>query len=222
MQKEIYFTQKSIQKKAGSMMEQLDSARQRHGNIVFQAGKAALLVLDLQMYFLAFDSHAFIPSAPAILPGIGKLSAAFSEAGRPVVATRHLNTPENAGMMSKWWRDLIRPQTAYSGYIDAIDVDKTIQLDKMQYDAFHNTSLEELLRKQDVEQVIICGVMTHLCCETTARSAFMRGFEVFFTVDGTATYNERLHRASLLTLSHGFAIPVLVDELLSLLESDAG
>jgi bifunctional isochorismate lyase / aryl carrier protein len=60
--------------------------------------------------------------------------------------------------------------------------------------------------------------MTHLCCETTARSAFMRGFEVFFTMDGTATYNEQLHRASLLTLSHGFALPVLMDELLRLME----
>jgi isochorismate hydrolase len=48
----------------------------------------------------------------------------------------------------------------------------------------------------------------------------MRGFEVFFTIDGTATYNEQLHRASLLTLSHGFAIPVLIAELLHHLESD--
>ena len=48
----------------------------------------------------------------------------------------------------------------------------------------------------------------------------MRGFEVFFTVDGTATYNEELHRASLLTLSHGFAVPVLIDELLQIIEND--
>jgi isochorismate hydrolase len=56
--------------------------------------------------------------------------------------------------------------------------------------------------------------MTHLCCETTARSAFMHGFETFFTVDGTATYNEAFHRAALLNLSHGFALPLTVDEVL--------
>jgi isochorismate hydrolase len=56
--------------------------------------------------------------------------------------------------------------------------------------------------------------MTHLCCETTARSAFMRGLQVFIAVDGTATYSEAFHRASLLNLSHGFALPVLVDEIL--------
>jgi isochorismate hydrolase len=65
--------------------------------------------------------------------------------------------------------------------------------------------------------------MTHLCCETTARSAFMRGFEVFFTIDGTATYNEEHHWAALLNLAHGFATPVLVDEVVSAFgESHAG
>jgi len=59
----------------------------------------------------------------------------------------------------------------------------------------------------------VCGVMTHLCCETTARSAFIRGFKTYFTIDGTATYNEQFHMASLINLSHGFAIPVLIDDI---------
>jgi isochorismate hydrolase len=60
--------------------------------------------------------------------------------------------------------------------------------------------------------------MTHLCCETTARSAFVRGFEVFFTIDGTATYNQGFHLGTLVNLSHGFATPVLASEILSTLE----
>ncbi|HDR06062.1 MAG TPA: isochorismatase family protein, partial [Candidatus Coatesbacteria bacterium] len=58
---------------------------------------------------------------------------------------------------------------------------------------------------------------TELCCETTARSAFVRDFDVFFPVDATAAYTEELHRASLLTLAHGFAVPLLTEELLRLL-----
>ena len=88
-------------------------------------------------------------------------------------------------------------------------------LDKSQYDAFYQTSLEGHLRAEGVTQVVICGVMTHLCCETTARSAFTRGFQVFFTVDGTATYNMDHHRATLVNLSHGFAVPVLVKDMVS-------
>ena len=221
MQKESYFTFDNLNEKARELLASVESLRQRHRDIVFKPDRAALLVLDMQEYFLQGGSHAFIPSAPAIISGIGKLVAAFSNAGYPVFTTRHINTPEDAGMMAKWWRDLINPQIAYSHYINTIKNQKSITINKPQYDAFLHTQLESQLHQQQIEQVVICGVMTHLCCETTARSAFMRGFEVFFTVDGTATYNEELHRASLLTLSHGFAVPVLIGELLAAMESHA-
>ena len=220
MQKESYFSPETIQKKSQELLASVEPARRRHADIVFQPGKAALLVLDLQEYFLQESSHAFIPSAPAILPGISRLVTAFSNADRPIIFTRHVNTLEDAGMMASWWRDLINLQSAYSHNITLSDSSKSISITKTQYDAFLHTSLEAKLQKLGVKQVVITGVMTHLCCETTARSAFMRGFEVFFTVDGTATYNEELHRASLMTLSHGFAVPVLVEELLHTMETD--
>lgn len=220
MRKEQYYTQETIQKKAREMLASVEQNRSRHANTIFRPGEAALLVLDMQAYFLWEDSHAFVPSAPAIVTGISKLVTAFSNADYPVVFTRHLNTKEDAGMMASWWRDLINPQTSYSHNITIASSTNPIRINKTQYDAFHNTTLEDILKKLDIIQVIICGVMTHLCCETTARSAFMRGFEVFFTVDGTATYNEALHRASLLTLSHGFAVPVLIEELLQAMENN--
>jgi len=220
MRKEQYYTQETLQKKSQELLASVESLRRRHINIKLQPGKAALLVLDMQEYFLRDDSHAFVPSAPTIVSRVNKLLAAFSNQGYPVLFTRHINTPEDAGMMSKWWRDLINPQSAYSHNIILKNVQNSIQINKTQYDAFLHTTLEAILHKLNVTQVIICGVMTHLCCEATARSAFMRGFEVFFTVDGTATYNEELHRASLLTLSHGFVVPVLIEELLRTLENN--
>ena len=56
--------------------------------------------------------------------------------------------------------------------------------------------------------------MTHLCCETTARVAFTQGYEVFFSIDGTATYNRKFHLGSLINLAHGFVVPMLVDEII--------
>lgn len=215
MHKEQYFTPETILEKAQDLLASVEPSRRRHADIVFKPEKAALLVLDMQEYFLQEDSHAFVPSALAIVPGIGKLIATFLSADRPVITTRHINTLKDAGMMAKWWRDLINPQTAYSHYINTLKTTNKISINKTQYDAFLHSSLEDELHQHNIEQVVICGVMTHLCCETTARSAFMRGFEVFFTVDGTATYNEALHRASLLTLSHGFAVPVTVGEILA-------
>jgi bifunctional isochorismate lyase/aryl carrier protein len=220
MRKELYYTSKTIKENSQRLLSFVEPLRQRHSDIIFRPEKAALLVLDLQEYFLQADSHAFIPSAPAILPGISKLIAAFKNMDHPIVITRHINTSKDAGMMAKWWRDLINPKNARSHNITINNTPKPIYINKTQYDAFYRTALKDKLHELKIEQVIICGVMTHLCCETTARSAFMRGFEVFFTVDGTATYNEELHRASLLTLSHGFAVPVLIEELLAAMVTD--
>ena len=71
-----------------------------------------------------------------------------------------------------------------------------------------------------MSQVVITGVMTHLCCETTARSAFMRGFLPFFLVDGTATYNRHFHIATLTNLAHGFAHLARVQDILATLEGE--
>ncbi|GAB4505009.1 MAG: isochorismatase family protein [Anaerolineales bacterium] len=214
MEKEAYFTSENILSRPEELLAGVASLRRRHeGAMRFSPDAAALLVLDMQNYFLDSTSHAFVPAAPAIVAGIARLRARFLSARRPVVFTRHLNSPQNAGMMSAWWRELITSDAAHSQIIAEFDTADCLVIEKSQYDAFWKTDLNSVLRSLAVKQVVIAGVMTHLCCETTARSAFMRGYQVFFLVDGTATYTEAFHCASLLTLSHGFALPVLVGEI---------
>ena len=198
------------------MLDEIIKLRARH-DVTLVPGHSALLIVDMQRYFLEDSSHAFIPAAKVIVPRINRLIEAYSQHRLPIVFTRHLNTDANAGMMSKWWQDLIRADDPASQIISEFDLSHGIVLEKSQYDAFYETPLEYLLREKGVTQIVICGVMTHLCCETTARSAFVRGFEVFFTVDGTATHAEASHRATLLNLAHGFAIPVSIDEILAFL-----
>ena len=195
------------------MLEELSDFRSKH-DLALNPEHSALLILDMQRYFFEEASHAFIPSGKAIIPGIIKLIEVYDRKALPIVFTRHLNSDADAGMMSKWWRDLIREDDPLREIIPELDVTKGIVIKKSQYDAFHHTDLEDILRQKNVTQLVICGVMTHLCCETTARAAFVRGFEVFFTIDGTASYNEDFHRAALLNLSYGFAVPVLTDEIL--------
>lgn len=211
--KESYFTLSTLDQKAAAMLTELKQMRERHAEQVFHPERAALLVLDMQLYFGEADSHAFVPSIEAILPNVQRLIKVFGEFRRPIFFTRHLNTVADAGLMSAWWQDLIRPDSTASRLLPQMDVSKGVVIRKSRYDAFYETSLQNNLREHDVSQVVVAGVMTHLCCETTARSAFMRGFEVFFCVDGTATYNEAFHRAALLNLSHGFALPVLCAEI---------
>lgn len=203
--------------KALEMLQPLEEIVRQHSSSL-ALGCSALLVLDLQAYFLDEASHAFIPSAPAIIPGVNALIRAYSARGLPVALTRHVNTPKDAGLMAAWWRDLISADDYLSEIDPRLERGNGIEILKTRYDAFLDSPLEALLRARGVNQVVVCGVMTHLCCETTARAAFMRGFEVLFTVDGTATYNEAFHRASLLNLAHGFARPVLMGDILKTLE----
>jgi isochorismate hydrolase len=211
--KQAYFTSKTIEAQAKDFLDQVHRKKRFERN----DGKTALLVLDMQEYFLNQESHAFVPSAPAILSKINALAAAFKRNDLPVIYTRHINHPEDAGMMAEWWQDLItaeHPMAALSGQLALEDAQV---LQKTQYDAFYKTELEEILLEQGVTDVVVCGVMTHLCCETTARAAFVRGFRVWFTVDGTATYTAEYHLGTLHSLGHGFAVPVLTAEVLAVL-----
>ncbi|MEW6027971.1 MAG: isochorismatase family protein [Chloroflexota bacterium] len=215
MKKERYFAPETLRAKSRSMLDSVRELRARRPDLAFQPARAALLVLDMQDYFLRPASHAFVPSAAAILPNVQALINVFDAHRRPVIFTRHLNSEEDAAGMGRWWRDLIRADSPDSRIAFLLDPGPTpVIIRKSQYDAFHASPLEQTLRDLEVEQVVITGVMTHLCCETTARAAFVRGFDVFFVVDGTATYTEAFHRASLLNLAHGFAVPVLAEEIL--------
>lgn len=212
--KEEYFTRKSIHQKSVEVLEELKALRKSHRNFKFFPKKSALLVLDMQKFFLDSNSHAYIPSARAIIPGIKRLIAEYYKNTLPVIFTRHIHSHETNNLMGRWWGDLIKKDEERSLIIPDLNTNEAMTILKSQYDAFYKTDLENILKKKRITQVAISGVTTHLCCETTARSAFMRGFEVFFTIDGTATYNEKFHRAALLNLTHGFTIPVLIEELL--------
>jgi bifunctional isochorismate lyase/aryl carrier protein len=210
--KEHYFTIQAVERQALELYNRVIQGSNKKGS-PFHPQESALIVLDMQEYFLVPASHAHIPSARSILGGIVQLIQEYSRLGRPIIFTQHINTPDNAGMMSRWWNDLVTFQNPFHKIVPEINLALGQLIQKSQYDAFYKTPLEEILHAHEVSQIVICGVMTHLCCETTARSAFMHGFEVFFPVDGTATYNLAFHQASLLNLSHGFASVVLMKDI---------
>jgi isochorismate hydrolase len=214
--KEHYFSKENLKSKAEEMLGKVKKYRKYH-NAKLLPEKSALLVIDMQYYFLAPSSHAYIPSAEAILPGVKKLISIYSEKKLTTIFTLHSNTKENACMMAKWWPRLLVEGSPESRIPEELELPERIIIEKNQYDAFYNTNLEQILKEKNVSQVVVCGVMTNICCETTARSAFVRGFEVFFPVDGTATYSEEYHISSLINLSYSCAIPVLLDELFSIL-----
>ena len=198
--KENYLTPGDIEENALRLIPESG-----HRGPEFEISRAALLILDMQTFFLDEKSHAFVPDSPAIVSRLAGLARRFGAAGRPIIMTRHSNTEDDAGMMKGWWEHLLEPEESGTVLEPVLEDLSTVVVAKTQYDAFYKTDLEALLRDSSTEQVVVTGVMTHLCVEATARSAFVRGFAVFLPADGTATYNREFHAASLLNLSHGTA-----------------
>jgi len=216
--KENYLTPGDIEENARRLIPEANSQRAGGGvadsrGPVFDISRATLLILDMQAFFLDEESHAFVPDSPAIVSRLAGLARRFGAAGRPVIMTRHSNTAENAGMMGIWWDDLLEPGSLEAALEPVLEDLSIAVVAKTQYDAFHGTDLEKILRDSGSEQVVVTGVMTHLCIESTARAAFVRGFAVFLPADGTATYNRDFHAATLLNLSHGTAAITLCSKL---------
>jgi len=174
-----------------------------------------LLVVDMQNGFCHPDGS--FPRIGRGLEGameaVGNAAIAVRQARRagvPVVFTRHVyrpgrpdegaalirNSPELAGVaglaVGTWDADVCAELEC--GPDDLV-------VDKVRFDAFQWTSLEPLLRGLGVTELMICGVVTNICVETTARSAFMRDFPVTLLADCCAAKTRRLHELSVEVLS---------------------
>ncbi len=212
--KEAYYTKETILSQ-GKVFKNEIIKFHKNKSWKLEPEKTALLILDMQGFFLDKNSHAYVPSAKSIIPKIKDLSSSLLNSGSNIIFTKHINTIENSQNMRTWWRDILTKSNKLSEINKDVLIENSPIIIKSQYDAFYNTDLEKTLLNKGISQIIISGVMTHLCCETTARSAFIRGFDVFFGIDLTATYNRNFHLSSLINLSHGFATPVLCDDIIS-------
>ena len=170
--------------------------------------KAALLVIDMQRYFNSI--------AQPIVDNVISLIECFRANKGKILFTRHghRDPKTDGGMMARWWGDLISYGSEEWELIDELHVQAgdTI-IDKKRYSAFFDTELDDLLRNAGIEDLVITGVLTNCCCETTARDAFMRDYRVFFVADATAAPAEELHLASLKNLAYGFAYVVTTRDL---------
>ncbi len=193
------------------ILKELKPYRERKA--VVDPERAAILVIDLQNYFKQI--------AQPILPIILKVIQSCRKVHIPIIFTQHGHTrpDSDGGTLGQWWGELIMAGTEDWKFLpEIVTSEEDIILPKKRYSAFFETDLDETLRSRGIQDLIISGVMTNLCCETTARDAFMRNYRVFFLIDGTATRKSDLHLATLKNLGFGFAYLLTCDELIKMLE----
>jgi nicotinamidase-related amidase len=180
--------------------------------------KTALLIIDAQQEYFAPLGKMVLPDGPKAVARIAQTLAWARERGVPVVHVTHESRRPGATTFAPGSPALaIHPAVAPAPGESVIT--------KHLPGAFTGTSLEEHLRSHGIEQVIVSGFMTQMCCDTTTREAAHRGFRVLLLADATAAMDlkapdggviphDQVHRTHLASLD-GFLATVTTSEALT-------
>ncbi len=208
MYTEPFVTPENIDDKLKEWLARIERHTHPRPHLILKPEKCALVVVDMLHYFAHPDGRVYLPSAGAIIQKIADLLEYWRSFSGTVVYTRHCHSgSEDLGMLGRFFSDYIRCGKKESEIIHELSpLPGEGVFRKNTYDAFYNTGLDEFLRSESSEQVLITGVLTQMCCETTARSAFVRGYEVYIPADAQTTSSEELHIGSLMNLASGFAV----------------
>jgi ureidoacrylate peracid hydrolase len=213
-----------------------DRVMRRQGKLAshetIDAGRTALVVVDMQNYFVANGFPLEIPVARDIVPNINKLARALRAAGGTVVwlqtssalalqAWNHLHstmlTPEKSKLRLDHLDDASEGFALYP-QLEALPTD--LQVKKTTYSAFtpDPTAMHAALRRRGVESVLITGTATNVCCESTARDAMMHNYRVVMVSDGNASNTDDEHANSLNNFHLFFGDVLTTDEVIARLD----
>lgn len=193
----------------------------------------ALLVIDMQRYFARQPStllEVFERLAPGVttgycerlasevIPNINRLQAVFRALQRPLIYTAIGCCLPGGQDLNQMWKDLDRLSLDVVGRRmfpmvgeESWQVDDSVAplpgelvLNKTSSGTLNSTMLDQTLRNLGVQSLVICGVTTDVCVETTARDAADRGFQVVIAEDACTAFSPELHRAALQAFSLAF------------------
>lgn len=139
----------------------------------------ALIVIDVQRGMFAFQDQPH--GGVGVLSRIANLVERARNASMPVIFVQHdggaghpLEKPGDN------WR--IHPDTGYR--------EGDIVVEKRNCDAFHDTNLQQLLTDKAAETLVLCGMMSEFCVDTTCRRAFSLGYKVVLASDAHTTFSK--------------------------------
>ena len=142
--------------------------------------KNALIVVDMQQ---GFDDPRNGPrNNPACEENVQALLERWRSSGQPVVLVRHDSKKQGSPLA---------PGQSGNNLKSGIEGPHDLFVTKTVNSAFYGTpDLDAWLKKEDINAITICGIMTNFCCETTARMGGNMGYDVTFVLDATATFDK--------------------------------
>lgn len=191
----------------------LDCERGR--SIALDAGKTALACIDFQKDFMAADGMAATRGAAverlnAALPGAQRALMAARRAGIFVFHTREIYAADLSdlnlyrtrydsavGAPGPLGRFLIRGERGSELLESMQPLPEEPVIDKAGFSAFHQTTLDAILRARGIETLLLTGVTTQCCVASTLRSAVDLGYGCVLLSDACAAYDPADHEATL-------------------------
>lgn len=165
-----------------------------------EASRAALLVHDMQAYFLDFYDTAQAP-VPTLLAHVRQLIDRAHALGIPVFysAQPHQQSPQQRGLLQSMWGPGLTTHPAEVAQIHPAVAPEPgdVVLTKWRYSAFQRSDLAERLDQLDRDQLMVCGVYAHIGCLMSAAEAFMKDIQPFFVADALADFSAEEHRQAL-------------------------
>lgn len=150
----------------------------------------ALLIIDVQKALCSGKYEVF--ESQRVIDRINQVSEKVRKAGEPVIVIQHESKGGPLDYNTDGWR-------LADGLITA---ENDIYVRKTATDSFHNTELQAVLQKYEVKQLIICGLQSDFCVDTTTRRALSLGYPVILLSDGHSTLDNAVLSAAQISAHH--------------------
>lgn len=183
--------------------------------------RAALLVHDMQAYFLApYDAQA--EPCATLLRNVRRLVDACRRADVPVLFSAQPGEQDRAerGLLWDLWGPGIVERPELARLCDGLSLgERDVLLHKRRYSAFYETRLFELLAERGRDQLLICGVYAHIGCLATATDGFIRGVQPFLVSDVSADFSLEDHSVALRQVARTCGVVTTTHDALARLSS---